>query len=163
MVMETMHGTLDAIAETCQHLEELELVWWTAESSARLNAQLRAIARVSPMLRRLRLRGPFSERDSKGVNDATLLVFAHGCPLLTNVTIEGTNSVTDIGLKALARGCLWLRFINVRSTAVTIVGMRALALHCTHIESVCVANKSLIAEVNAAQVFHKHVMKVSYA
>jgi hypothetical protein len=160
MVMEAIHTTLDAIAETCRHLEVLELVWWTAESSAKLNAQLAAIARVSPKLRQLRLRGPFVERGNEGVCDATLLVFGDCCPLLTHVTIEGTNSVTDIGLVALARGCPWLRVIRLRSTVVTMQGMRAMAAHCRHLESVCVAHKSLVAEMKAAQVFRKRV-KVS--
>jgi hypothetical protein len=158
--MQAIHGTLDAIAETCRLLEELELAWLTAESRAMLNAQLAAIVRVNPLLRRVRLRGPMVEKGAAGVADKAIIAFAHRCPSLTHVTVSGNKGVTDTGLTALAQGCPWLRAIKLGSTVVTIVGMRALAAHCRHLDTLCVAHKSLIAEVKAAQVFRRRV-KVS--
>lgn len=153
VVIDQMCDIFAVISVNCSQLQELELVWLSAESQMRLNDQLVAIALANKNLLCLRLRGPFSERGSTGVDDSVLMAFAANCPLLTDVTIEGTNGITDAGIIALAQSCRWLRTNRLKTTIVTLVGMRAIAAHCRHIEEVCVVNSPLVAELQAARIF----------
>jgi hypothetical protein len=157
VIIDQMSDIFAVIAVNCNRLQELELVWLSTESQIRLNDQLAAIALANKNLRCLRLRGPFSERGNTGVDDFVLMAFAESCPMLTDVTIEGTNGIIDTGIIALAQGCRGLRTIRLKTTIVTLVGMRAIAAHCRHIEEVCVVNNPLVAELQAAQIFRKGV------
>jgi hypothetical protein len=68
------------------------------------------------------------------ISDVGMSVVAERCPLLFSLGIPTCRSLTDVTLTALGQRCHNLRELDISGTAITHVGLRAVAAGCPQLE-----------------------------
>ena len=79
------------------------------------------------------------------------LVRRWGCPHLTSIDLSGCNSISDIGILALAEGCHQLTSINLRDCrSISDIGISALAEGCHHLTSIDLSDCNSISDIGVS-------------
>ena len=98
---------------------------------------IKAIATSCPDLEKLDLGGrPSHESFNNQITDESFIIVGQKCPKLVDISITN-NIVTNIGLAALARGCLQLRSFSANDCpSISTDGMMALSHGCKELRTI---------------------------
>jgi F-box and leucine-rich repeat protein 2/20 len=122
------------LAERCKELRSVRLVGCDRVT----NEAIRAIANSCPDLEKLDLGGrPRTDPSlSSRITDESFIIVGQNCSKLMDISIA-YNNVTDIGIAALARGCLQLRSFSAHGCPlISGAGMMALSHGCKELRTI---------------------------
>ena len=140
---ELSNESVTYLAESCKELRSILL----RRCDLVADGAIRAIANSCPDLEKLDLGGLLSGRGYiSRITDESFIIVGQKCSKLVDISIA-YNSVTDIGIAALSRGCPKLQSFSVDNCpSISDAGITALSYRCKELRTINLTNCRRISD-----------------